>query len=109
MAAKITSKMALAWYAARERYQQLDLDVRLATSKTPLDDLESLEMEREKAQSDFLRMSAPTLEGLCERIVLSWGDILFDEEDDDMDMLRRIVGNIRQLANEPHTKRPSAR
>lgn len=100
MADTITSRQARAWHAARNEYQRRDLAVAAIGPTTTLDDAEDAEMALELARQDFLELNAPTLDGVCERIILTWGEKLFDQDDPDMDDLRSILGNLRLLANE---------
>lgn len=95
----ITSRQARAWHAARSYYQQLDLSVEAMGPNTPLDESEDAEIALELARRDFLELDAPTLDGVCERIILGFGEKLFDQDDADMDFLRLIVGNLRLLSN----------
>ncbi|WP_292931765.1 hypothetical protein [Novosphingobium sp. PASSN1] len=100
MADTITSRQARAWNAARLYYQQCDLAVAAMGPNTPLDESEDAECALELARRDFLELNAPTLDGVCERIILTWGEKLFDQDDPDMDDLRSILGNLRLLSNE---------
>lgn len=102
MADTLTSRQARAWHAARTQYQQLGLVVEAIGPDTTLDDAEDAEIALELARRDFLELNAPTLEGVCERITLMWGEKLFDLDDPDMDDLRSIVGNLRLLSNGLH-------
>ncbi|MBC2668469.1 hypothetical protein ACFOON_07000 [Novosphingobium piscinae] len=97
MAKSLNTKTAAAWYAAREEYQQLRLEVETNARQRQDDELEKLEIALEQARGRYFDLHAPTLSGLCERIELYWGEKLFDSDDPDMDALRMIVGNIRQL------------
>lgn len=101
MADTITSRQARAWHAARTQYQQLDLAFEAMGPDATLDDAEDAEMALELARRDFLELNAPTVDGVCERIILAWGEKLFAEDDPDMDFLRSIVGNLRMLNTDP--------
>ena len=98
MAKSRVNRGAKAWNEARERYQQLQAYFDGMGSETPFDIQEDTEIAIEQARRDFLALNAPHLDGVCERIILFWDEKLFDEEDYEMEMLRRIVGNLRQLA-----------
>lgn len=100
MADTITSRQARAWHAARTQYQQLAQVVEAIGPTTTLDDAEDAEMALELARQDFLELNAPTVDGVCERLILMWGEKLFDPEDSDMDDLRSIVGNLRMLSHD---------
>lgn len=100
MADTITSRQARAWYAARTQYQQLNLAFNAMGPEATLDEAEDAECALELARRDFLELNAPTLEGVCERITLIWGEMLFDQDDPEMDNMRSIVGNLRMLCSE---------
>lgn len=98
MAESKVNRDAKAWNEARNRYQQLKATFDKMGPETPFHIQEDAEVEVMRAEMAFLSINAPHLDGVCERILVMWGEKLFDEEDPEMEMLLSIVGNLRQLA-----------